>query len=81
MFAYQYSQEEKMATGCITFTVKNIPILHDGDGNLIGFYLTEQDGAMVKHLYTASLLLDVGSKNRIFSLDFGPSPAGSFIAK
>lgn len=78
---YRYSQQFNSNSNCFDFKITNIPVLNKGDGNFIALYLTEQSGSLQNYLYTAFHVLQGNVVGSTVMIQFGPHPAGRFIAK
>lgn len=76
VFEYQYNIEvdNNVTPACTRFGIKNIPIINEGKGNVIGLYLLETDNNTGSIVHTAFIATPDQAADKVFKLDF----VGSF---
>lgn len=79
LFAYQYAQTTD-PDGSMTFNISNIPILQNGQDNLLVFYITETNPTNREtSLYTAYAVLKDGYNGKTLQFDYWATSSASFF--
>lgn len=79
LFAYKYQQNIN-PDGSVDFSVTNIPILRQGEENMLVFYITETNITTNEtSLYTAYAIVKKGYPNKTLQFDYWATSAASFF--
>jgi hypothetical protein len=78
LFAYKYQQNIN-ADGSVDFSVTNIPVLNEGEENMLVFYVTETNLTTKEtSLYTAYAIVRKGYVSKTLQFDYWATTAANF---